>query len=214
VDQDDVAYRKSVRNMSFVLAAMAIIVVAGILAYPYLYPASTEFQKKVSLDSPYGFTLHLEVNTTSPSPGGHVAISAWANSTYPSVQNVTGSASWPVDSTRLWGRPCTGGFPIGVGVMRGHYSLDNYTLGSLVQVPRPLTACPEQPAPKWFVFEPAPHSSVVLVSTGGSVAQWLVQTTYDFGPSSVGQASLPPGVYTAVGADEWGDLLLTSFAVP
>ena len=216
---DDAAYRRSVRNMSFVLAAIVITIFAAIFIPPIVFPSHDTFQRSVSLDSPFGFTLHLELNTTSPAPGGHVLLTGWLNSTFGSLENLTASNSWPQGLSGLWGRICTAGWPVGVGVMKGHYDQDNYSLGSLLPLPRPAVSCPVQlGVPSYFILES--HSSKALVDIGGSPQYWIIQTYYTFGyalneglPAGAGTNQLPSGVYTVIMADEWGDVLTTNFLV-
>jgi hypothetical protein len=212
MDSDDVAYRKSVRNMSIILVVAVITILVALIVPPYISPAHNTFQKQVSVVSPYGFTLGLELNATSLTTTGHVAITAWVNNTSSIIENVTAQDSWAVDRTRLWGRICTNGWPMGVGVMQGHYTVFNYTQGTLIRIPQPFVLCPVlRAAPEWYAF--APSSSKALVSLNGAPQFWVVQTTLAFGPASLGESQIPSGVYTAVAADEWGDVLLTNFLV-
>jgi hypothetical protein len=207
---DDLAYKRSVRNMSLVLAAIVITVFAAIFVPPYVYPMHNVFQSTVSSDSPFGFTLHLRINATSVPHTGAITLTGWVNSTSSSIENVTAANSWGIQQGRLWGRICTTGWPIGLGVMKGHYTLDNYTSGTVIPVPQPLASCPVQlSAPRYFLFEA--HSSNALVTVGGNTVTWRVQTEFSFkGFQSSTQQS---GVYTAVIADEWGDVLTTNFLV-
>lgn len=196
--------------MSFVLAAIVITVFAAIFVPPYLYPPHDLFQSSVSYDSPFGFTLHLTINTTSLPRAGVIMLTGWVNSTSSSIENVTAANSWGLPQSRLWGRVCTTGWPIGVGVMKGHYTQDNYTLGTVVPVPQPLASCPIQlSSPRYFLFEA--HSSKALVTVGGNTVLWRIQTGLSFRGFS--NSALQPGVYTAVVADEWGDVLTTNFLV-
>ena len=213
MDPDDIEYRKSVRNTVVLVAILVGVIAAALVVSPYLNPHVDTFQKDVYAVTTNGFTFNLQVNTTSLSTTGYVAISAWANSTSTSSNNVTGADFWPFDRVRLIGKPCTNGWPIGVGVMQGHYSTDNYTLGTLIPLPQPAVLCPAQMPPHWFEFEPAPHSSRALVTVGDTPQIWVIQSSIVFGQGSLGQGPLPTGVYTAIAADEWGDVLLTNFRV-
>lgn len=207
MDPDDLAYKKSVRNMSLVLAAIAITIFAAIAVSPYVFPATDTFQTSVSYVSAFGFTLHLQVNSTSVPSGGAVMVSGWLNSSSASINNVTASDGWGVGPGGLWTRLCTSGWPIGVGVMAGHYTQDNVTYGTLVQIPQPGASCPVQSAtPRYFLL--GPHSSRALVDLSGTPQYWVLQSSYSFSA-----AGLSPGVYTAVLADEWGDVVTTNFAV-
>ena len=209
--EDDIVYRKSVRNMSVVIAAIVLTVFAAIFVPPFLSPHHNVFQSSVSFDSDYGFTMHLTLNSTSVSQTGGILVTGWVNSTSSSVENVTAANAWALPQSRLWGKICISGWPIGVGVMKGHYTQDNYSVGQLILVPHPLSACPEQAAtPPYFLFEP--HSSRALVTLRGNPAFWIIQTSLAFRQYQSGN-NLQPGVYTAVLADEWGDVLTSNFLV-
>ena len=214
MDPDDLAYRKSVRNMAAVLAAIVITVFAAILVPPYLAPSHDVFEGSVTLPSPFGFNMHLTLNSTSVDPGGAVGNTGWINSTSNSIVNVTAADSWAFSQGRLWQRPCTAGWPIGVGVMKGHYTQDNYSLGSLLPLNQPAYACPVTFPPQYFLLYP--QSSKALASIGGSPALWVLQTGVSFSGRSLlpgASGPLAPGVYTAVLADEWGAVLTANFLV-
>jgi hypothetical protein len=214
MDPDDAAYRRSVRNMSLILAAIVLTVFVSLFAFTYFAPPPAGFQPQASTTSPYGFDLSLSLNATSMGPDGGLSIKGWANNTTPNALNVTAMSSWRVDQHLLWTRICTNGWPIGVGVMQGHYTLDNYTRGTFLQFVQPLATCAVQVgSPPWIDFAPHPHSSLAIVTISGTPTFWLLQSTLDFGHASLGEAQLKPGVYTVVVADEWGDIVMTNFRV-
>jgi len=209
---DDVAYHKSVRNMSLVLAAIIITVFAAIFIPPYVSPPHDVFQASTSLDSPYGFAMHLELSSTSLSSNNTLLISGWLNSTSGTVENVTASDSWGLNQGLLWKAACAPGWPIGLGVMQGHYTNDNYTLGTLLNVTSYSSppGCPLTGSPSYFLLES--HSSKALVTLNAGPSLWVIQTNFSLGEPAAG-IPLKPGVYTGVLADEWGDVLTTNFLV-
>jgi len=221
MDSDEAAYRKSVRNMSIVLAAIVITVFVAIFIPPYINPSREVFQDSVAYDSPFGFTMHLTLNYTTVSPKGGVVFAGWVNSSSDSIDNVTAEASWAFSQSGLWMKECVNGWPIGLGVMQGHYTQDNYTLGTLIELNQPASACTAAtPPPQYLLFYP--HSSMALVSSSGSPVIWVIQENLSFSqyslrpnalPGVPGPSGLPPGVYTAVLADEWGDVLTANFQV-
>jgi hypothetical protein len=104
--------------------------------------------------------------------------------------------------------------------MAGHYTQDNYTLGTLFSLPQPLVGCPVQAAtPSYFLLEP--HSSKALVVFRGTKSPtWVLQSSFAFGyapgeglPEGTGPNYLPSGVYTVILSDEWGDALTSNFRV-
>ena len=209
MDADDIAYRKSVRNMALVLVAIVITIFAAIFIPPYINPPPSTFPQSVSYDSGFGFTMRLTVNYSPGSPTWSTMLRGWVNSTSPSINNVTAADSWPFPLNHLFTRPCTPGWPIGIGVMQGHYTEDNYTLGTLLPLDnsRPQCTATSNP-PNSFAFEP--QTSKALVVLGGTPSFWTIQTVLNFTGTAPGYL-LPPGVYTAVLADEWGDVLTANF---
>jgi hypothetical protein len=209
MDPDDTAYRKSVRNMVLVLAAIVITIFAAIFIPPYVNPVHNVFPQSVSYDSGFGFSMHLTVNYSSGSSAWSVLLTGWVNSTSPSIDNVTAADSWPFPLGSLFTRPCTPGWPIGIGVMKGHYTQDNYTLGTLLPLNSSQSQCTGVSySPNSFAFEP--QTARALVVLGGTPSFWTIQTVLRFTGTTPGYL-LPPGIYTAVLADEWGDVLTAIF---
>ncbi len=207
---DDRAYRKSVRNMSVLLAAIVITVFAALIITPFLNPLHEQFPNSASVDSPYGFAISVTLNATQLGPGRYVSITAGMNSTSPQIENVTAQSAWAVDPNRLWGRLCTSGWPMGIGVMQGYYSEGNLSVGTLIGLPQPFVLCPVlRGTPSYFLLQP--HGSKAVVSLNGTLEFWDLQTTLDFGSGSLGQGQRLGGVYTVVLADEWGDVVLLHF---
>ena len=206
--------------MALILAVMAITILAAIFIPPYLNPSHDEFQTAVSTDSGFGFAMSLTLNSTAVQPLGHLALTAWLNSTSDSIQNITSQESWTYPQSGLWTLPCIGGWPIGIGVMEGHYTEDNYTLGTLLPLNPPDTKCLASSPPQYLLLYP--HSSEAQASINGSLSPWLLRMEFTFGEGSLAQnalpasqkgSGLPQGVYTVVLADEWGDVLTASFQV-
>ncbi len=198
--------------MSIILATVVIMVFVALFISPYINPPRAQFSKSASVDSSYGFSLTVNLNATQVSPLGYVSMKTWMNSTSPRVENITAMGAWAVDQSRLWGRLCTSGWPIGIGVMQGYYTEDNYSQGTLIRLPQPLTLCPvSSVTPKYFVLEP--HGSKAFVSLNGTPELWDLQTTLVSGSGLLGHGQLLGGVYTVIGADEWGDVVITHFHV-
>ena len=221
MSDDDAAYNKSVRNMIIVLAVIVITVFAFIFIPPVLNPPRDIFQNSVSTPSSQGFTLSLTVNATQMGPGDSLSITALATNTQGTADNISSAAMWGVDKDRLWTAICLPGFPIGVGVMEGHFDEDNYTLGRLLTPwQHGLASCPigQLESPTYFDF--IPHSSRALVSIGGNPSFWTIESDVQFNANSTLELGLhfssqflQSGVYTAVAADEWGDVITTNFRV-
>ncbi len=209
--EDDAVYRRNVRTMALVLAAIVLTVFAALFIPPLLNPVHEQFNQSGSVNSPYGFSLNIRLNATHPAQGAGVSVTAWLNSTSPQISNITAVNSWPIGPQGLWTRICTSGWPLGVGVMPGYYTSDNYTLGSLIRVPMPLLACPVSIfTPKYFLLQP--YGSVAIVELNGALAHWNLTSTVSLGGPLLG-AQRSSGVYTAVAADEWGDVVIAHFRI-
>ena len=212
MDPDEAAYRRSVRNMAAILAAIVITVFAAIFVPLLLFPTHNVYPASVTYDSPSGFAMHLALNKTADSAAWTIVLTGWINSTSPSIENVSASDSWAIPRDALWTMPCNQGWPIGLGVMQGHYTQDNFTLGTLLSLDGSTTSCPAQTnSPSSFTFEP--QTAKALVVLDGKPSFWVLQTSLRFTGTTPGHL-LQPGVYTAVLADEWGDVLTANFLEP
>ena len=209
MSEEDASYRRSVRNTVIVIAAMVLVVAAALSVPQLVSPVHEQFEASASVASPYGFSLNLRLNATQLGAGQGQTITAWLNSTSPQVATISAASDWPMGTDGLWTKLCTNGWPLGVGVMEGYFTAENYSLGSLVRVPMPLIGCPIQSGtPTFFLLQPQGSTAIVKVS--GVLAEWNLTSTLGLaGP----QLNSSRGVYTAVAADEWGDVAITHFRV-
>ncbi len=208
--EDDAAYRRSVRNTVIVIAAVVATIAVALFVPPLVSPAHEQFISTTSVASPYGLSLNLRLNGTQLSEGQGQTIMAWLNSTSIQVANVSATNNWALGPQGLWTRICTNGWPLGVGLMAGYYTTDNYTLGSLVALPMPLVGCPVMiGTPGFFLLQP--NGSTAIVKLNGSLAEWNLTSTLGLASSQLG--SQRTGVYTAIAADEWGDIAIVHFRV-
>ena len=139
-------------------------------------------------------------------------ISVWINGTS-GIENVTAKDSWAVDQSQLWERPCTSGWPIGIGIMHGNYDQYNYTSGMLLLLKQPIMYCPTFAAtPRSFLFQPV--GSKAIVSIDGSLETWNLQTTLVIGKASFARNQQTSGTFTVIEADEWGDVAILHIVAP
>jgi hypothetical protein len=206
--EDERAYSRSARNMALVLAAIVAVIFAAIFIPPLVNPVHEQFVPGASTNSAYGFSLNLLLNSTDLRSSGWVSLRTWLNNTSPQVSNVTAADQWPLDPSSLRTGNCSLGWPLGVGVMRGYYTTDNYTLGTPVALPRLIISCPlvAYNPPRYFLLQP--HGSTAVVRLNQTLAEWNLRVDLPFGGSYT-----QPGAYTAVAADEWGDVALAHFRV-
>jgi hypothetical protein len=207
---EDASYRRSVRNTIVVIVAMILVIIAALVIPPLVNPIHEEFNSSSTVASPYGLSLTLRINGTQLATGEGETLTAWLNSTSSQVANITAATNWPVGPQGLWTKICASGWPLGVGVMAGYFTADNYSQGSLVRVPIPLVSCPTMMGtPGFFLLQP--HGSTAIVKVNGALADWNLTSTLGLAGSLLN--SQRGGVYTAIAVDEWGDVAIAHFRV-
>ena len=169
------------------------------------------------LNSSDGLGLTIQVE---PSLNGSYTFTVRESNLLNSVNNVTEADEWAYrqDSTGPCG-PDPYVNPVEFAVVQGNYGQNNYTSSSALPFYNPtiLNGCGEvtitggsnaygfQPLSDAFTFpigsaQPEVGQASVTITTSG---YWTVV------PADVrGHEALPPGAYTLIGADEWGDVVL------
>jgi hypothetical protein len=212
--EGDETYRSSVRNMVFILIAIVLVIFAAIFVPPVLNPLHEQFSREASTTSLHDFALNLELNTTRTVSGDFIAFTIWINNTSRQVNNVTAANSWPATNLTTISS-CEPALPISLGVMKGYFTTDNFSLGSIFPLQHTSPPClvetgAQAPPLSYFLFQP--YGPIALVRVSGSIIQLNVTTTIPSNGYIVGGNTVPfSGVFTAVGADEWGDVVLTHF---
>ncbi len=197
--------------MVVVLAAIVLTAFATIFIPPIVNPVHEQFSQTGYSDSVYGFRLNLLLNGTQLAAGHGISVTAWLINTSSGINNVTAASQWPVSLLGLWTRICTNGWPVGVGVMPGYFTTDNYTRGSLIRVPSPLLACPIlRDTPAFFLMQP--KGSTAIVRLNGVLSDWNLTSTFALGSVQLAR-NQSGGVFTAVAADEWGDVAIAHFRI-
>jgi hypothetical protein len=214
--EDEAEYRKSVRNMSIVVALIAMTAIAGVLVAPLFYGGRGSLPRSVTVDSGDGFSLVLAVNSTQVRGSGGILVDARVLSDSRQYQNISASASWRLAPASLYlpdacSRPW---WPVGVGIMAGRFGPYNFTSAAVVY-PEGTSQCPPgaglSGTPGHFLL--LNMSSTAIVNVRGNLSAVVLDAGFAFGPSVAGVPSLSPGPYTVVAADEWGDVALLNFVV-
>lgn len=157
-----------------------------------------------------GLTLRLAISVSAT---GALVVTENDTNTQNNPNNVTAAADWAIMPGATGTDPCGSidGFPIDYAIASGDYGPNNYT--SAVPLTMWSTVvpifCPRSQQYAYFLFSPlSDNTSSVRVSGNDSeTGYWTGQaSTAVFHP-------FPPGSYTVIGEDEWGDLLFLHFSV-
>jgi hypothetical protein len=200
--------------MVLVLIAIVLVIFAAIFIPPLLNPLHEQFPREASTNSLHDFALNLDLNSTRIVSGDFIAFTIWINNTSRQVNNVTAANSWPAANLTMISS-CGPAMPVSLGVMKGYYTTDNFSLGSIFPLQRVSPAClvetgAQAALPPYYLFQP--YGPVALTRVSGSIIQLNVTATILSNGYIVGGNTVPfSGVFTAVGADEWGDVVLTHF---
>ncbi len=183
----------------------------------------TKFQ--ANSNSSTGLETSLSLNTTYLYPSQWISIGISENNTRNSVNNITSSNDWRIKYHSLW--PCPRFPSIGIAVFSGYYTESNVTnagAANLVNFVNPeiIYACPVIFSGNSYSFEPlsnlvnvsnfcAPSNTIgCMIPMEGAVQ---LNGSWSEGGASATESALSPGIYTVVGSDEWGGLVILHFAV-
>ncbi len=213
-------------------ALYACLAIAAIVAMtvPIGYPVWLASQQKaspynsVSVSNPtLGIRLDLSVASTSIKAGDDITITIGEHNTR-SVENQIATASnWNIRGLSLG--PCNFHGPTGLAIMRGYYTKDSAAAGLHLALWHPgIYSCPAYVGVDSYIFDPD-SSLATIVTYQGPNTSFKLQTenrVHFSGSWTEGtqpfqeDAILQPfsrGMYTLVGGDEWGEILVLNFAV-
>ena len=210
---------------SVVVALVAMVGVASALLSPHNSfppPASYFEDSSTTVKSVDGLALSLLLNSTRIRPGQGISITVQEKNTLSTVNNVSTSAHWPLRGLSVG--PCGPlNFPVGVAIIQGYYDSSSVSAGRPLGLYQPEQhSCPailsEIDA---YVFQPSSdRASIVgsctpepcftenMSSTVGARGYWIESLL-----PSAAFSEFAPGLYTAVGGDEWGTLAVLHFLV-
>ncbi len=169
-----------------------------------------------------GLALELFLNSTSIRPGEGISISVVELNTLPGVNNASASTRWPLKGLGIG--PCGPlNLPMGAAVFQGYYTATNISSAQQLQLYKPGTyVCPMiLSGIDAYVFQPMSFSAAIYAS--GSQSPWsTLNMSSSIGVSGYWAGNLllgptfggfSPGLYTVVGGDEWGTLVVLHFLV-
>jgi len=169
-------------------------------------------------NSGLGIRLDLSVNSTSLKPGDKITITISESNLRLVLNEVRAASAWKLQGLSLG--PCgTVNRPIGFAIFKGNYTRENLSAKHPLQLYQPgAYFCPMILSRiNSYVFEPLSNLADVegfklQIEDQTQVAGAWCEPILPF-PGLATFHPFSPGVYTVVGGDEWGDLIVLHFTV-
>jgi len=164
-----------------------------------------------------GLQLRLSIDANQVYAGGTIQATISEFNTLDRMNNVTESGDWKVQAA-LSSCPNTNAQPFGIALYKGHYTAENVSQGTQVQV-FPATVCPMfMRYVSGYLFQPDSDLATILPGSGPTQMVATIDLVNGTGttssqPGSGQSTPLAPGSYTVAAADEWGETVFLYFQV-
>ena len=199
----------------FVLLAILATGVLGVAVL--LFPAQKEAGPLSATGSgSSGLVLNLSINDSSIAQGHSVEVHISETNSLSTMNNVTAAQNW--GTTFSLGR-CSANYPFGIFLLKGYYTLQNFTQGERVRLQSPVQnyMCVRPPfSTSYYHFLPKTDTAVVQVGMGNQTVTLPMGTSIPITGYWTAEGSFTPlqhGTYTLVAGDEWGALAMLHFSV-
>ncbi|MDE1863519.1 MAG: hypothetical protein KGI33_11495 [Thaumarchaeota archaeon] len=198
-------------HLSIIIGAAVAAAAAGGLVFLAGHSLQTEQESSTEDESESALVLDLSLNSTDIRPGQEMGMDISLTNTSPKTLVLDPDHNWPL---RKWSMgPCLFHLPFGMALMKGNYGANNMTDGQrLTLYPRGVYLC-KPVGISGFVFDPS--SSTGIIETHNSTRQATMKYHVAFNGYYEGQRFVPlgPGIYTVVGDDQWGHVVVRHFSV-
>ena len=168
-----------------------------------------------------GLSLTLSLNSTTYHPGEQIPITIEEKNILAVENNIHGADRWPVQGLKL--HFCgTFHYPFGISILQGYYDAKTVAAITPLQLfdPNPVYLCPAILAGVYYYYDFQPGSDVAVIYTShsepSSINMTAKVTSAGFWTGSRPNATFSnfsPGIYTVVGGDEWGALVVLHFTI-
>jgi hypothetical protein len=215
--------------MISVFVALAALICAGVLLSassepnePATYTSITLDQYSSTVISSYGLSLTLSLNSTTYHPGEQISITIDEKNTLATENNIHVANAWPVQGLNLVS-PCGPlPYPFGISILQGYYDAKSVAAIAPLQFFDPnamlFLICLSM-SPVSYDFQP--WSDIATIHTSDPEPYPVINMTATvtwtgFWTGSCCNATFSnftPGIYTVVGGDEWGALVILHFTV-
>ena len=192
---------------------------------PNTVTATTLFNNgnSASSKSVSGLSLSLSLDSKTYQSGQQVGIDIDEKNTLSKTNTITSSTKWPISGLGVG--PCGPlNYPFGIAVFQGNYTAANISSASPLQIYAPgIYMCPDILADiSSYVFQPLSNTAAVFQMSESTAISTMEMNT-EFEPAPTGYCAsnnvgatftnFEPGVYTVIGGDEWGALVVLHFTV-
>ena len=169
-----------------------------------------------------GLSLSISVNPQLIKPGYPIHIVITESNTLLKMNNLDISDKWPMSGLSV-GSCGTESYPFGVSVFQGSYTVANLSSATPLELNDPNTQVIGCMPPVSNVTAYDFKSSSYIATLDGDAING--STTFEMSAEVIGginwvgnppnavQQYFEPGVYTVVGGDEWGNMVILHFTV-
>jgi hypothetical protein len=216
------------RNLILLITSMTMLIITIIVECTTPTPTAT--YTPITLDqysstviSRYGLSLTLSLNSTTYHPGDQISVTIDEKNTLAIKNNIHGADAWPVQGLTL--SPCgTLYYSFGISILQGYYDAKSAVAIAPLQLfdPNAMYSCPAMLAAAYYDFDFQPWSDVADIYTmhdlwpSFSISMTTNVTLAGFWSGSCCNATFSnftPGIYTVIGGDEWGALVILHFTI-
>jgi hypothetical protein len=182
----------------------------------------TPDQYSSTVISSYGLNLTLSLNSTTYHPGEQISVTIDEKNILAVANNIQAANAWPVQGLSVG--PCgTLNYPFGISILEGYYDAKSVSAITPLQLfdPNASYHCPAILAAVSYDFKP--WSDIAAIYTGYDSEPWSINMTTEvtsagFWTVTHGHptwifSNFTPGIYTVVGGDEWGALVILHFTI-
>jgi len=174
-----------------------------------------------------GLSLTLSLNSTTYQYEDQISVTIDEKNTLARENNISASGNWPVFGYLGVG-PCnTLNYPFGIALLQGYYDAKSIASATPLQI-YPIVFCPCERVVVSYVFQPlsdiasrctmwgdwlSPISMNTDVTLTGVCDRWIPINTSTGIAYQQATSNFIPGIYTLVGGDEWGTLVILYFSI-
>ena len=221
-------YNKKDEGIGLLSAIILIIVITVVLTStivffyhlnsttkPYTSPAIYNTEPNLNL------TLLLSSFTLTKGEGLSISEELFNNESYSFTVAV--SNNWPYFQGvqyRMTMDPCPDNLPFGFVILKGDYNLTTYSQGQplMLYEPNVIYMCPAEFPINSYEFLPFSDHVLILSNVNPPINftlenSILLNGSWSYVGSKAVFSNFPPGIYTVVAADEWGEIQIAHFSV-